>query len=349
MTSTTVLLAEVNVPDALGRPLDVNEAADRLEQTLSGMSLPVRIQGGLVHEGGVRYVATPMNGTRVEQLQQAEGPLADALGVRQVHVAREGDDLAIEVRDEDRSWPRLLTILETLGDRPPLTAVAGREGRGLPVLISMVEPDTWHVAVLGGAGVGKSELLRSLMISLALMYRQSMVQLFGIDLGGRELAVLEAVPHGLTDLATEPRFAAELMLWLMEEGTRRERHAIRRPDLVLAVDDVSRVIQSDPSAAGRLRQLAVHGRRWGIHLILGDSPSAAGAPRPWDHKPGWAVVKAEDRPGRFALITGIRAIPFTAAWLSAADLDLAVRQARTGRRASEAGLVYSIARRDAHG
>ncbi len=337
------------MPGKAEPPLDVNEAADRLERALSGLSLPIRIQGGRVSEDAVRYVVTPMNGTRVEQLQDAEASIARALGVQRVHVARDGDDLAIEVPGERTDWPRLLSILEDIGDRRSLSLVAGLDERGRAVLIPLRQPDTWHVAVLGDVGVGKSELMRSLVLSLALIHRQSMIQLFGIDLGGRELTVLEAVPHALTDVATEPRFAAELMAWLVEEGARRERYGILRPDLILAVDDTSRLIEADHSAAGQLRQLALQGRRWGIHLILADRASTDPASRPWDHTPGWAIVKGGDGTGRFALTAGIRALPFTAAWLTASDLNLAVRQVRTGRRPRRADLFYSISRKELSG
>jgi DNA segregation ATPase FtsK/SpoIIIE-like protein len=340
---------EANLPDTVERPLDVNEAADRLERALSGLSLPIRIQGGRVREGGIRYVVMPMNGTRAEQLQDAEASIARALGVRQVHVAREGDDLAIEVPGEPADWPSLLSILKDIGDRRSLSSAVGLDERGRPVWIPLRQPDTWHVAVLGDAGAGKSELMRSLLLALALVHRQSMVQLFGIDLGGRELTVLEAVPHGLTDVASEPRFAAALMTWLMEEGARRERYGIHRPDLILAVDDASRLIAAGPSAVGQLRQLALQGRRWGIHLILADRPSGDPSSRAWDHTTGWAIVKGGDSPGKFTLTAGIRAIPFTAARLSASDLNLAVRQMRSGKRPRPADLFYSISRKELRG
>lgn len=337
------------MPGTVEHPLDMNAEADRLERTLSALSLPIRIQGGRVCEDAIRYVVTPMNGTRVEQLQDAESSIARALGVDCVHIAREGDDLAIEVPGEAAVWPRLLSILDDVGDRHALSLVAGVDERGRAVLIPLRQPDTWHVAVLGDGGVGKSELMRSLVLSLALIHRQSMAQLFGIDLGGRELTVLEAVPHGLTDVASEPRFADKLMTWLMEEGARRERYGILRPDLILAVDDTSRLIEAARSAAGQLRQLALQGRRWGIHLILADRPSADPASRPWHHTPGWAIIQAGTERGRFSLTAGLRAVPFAAAWLTASDLDLAVRQVRSGRRPRRADLFYSVSRKHTDG
>src|SRR3989304_1542410 len=118
--------------------MDVNEEANRLEQALFGLSLPVRIQGGQVREGGVRYMATPLNRTTTEQFQRGEGSIALA---------------------------------------------GGTDAQGAPPLLPLHQPGPWHAAILGTPGFGKSELLRSMIVSLSLTNRQSVVQLFGIDRG----------------------------------------------------------------------------------------------------------------------------------------------------------------------
>jgi len=323
-------------------PMDVNEEANRLEQTLSGLSLPVRIQGGQVREAGVRYIATPLNRTRTEQFQQVEGSIALALGVPQVHIVREGDGLAIDVPGGDPDRPRLLPLVRSIGDIPRMTVVAGIDDQGAPLLLPLDQPGTWHVSILGAPGVGKSELLRAMVVSLGLTNRQSLVQLFGIDLGGRELAVLEALPHALTDLATEPRFALELLDWLAQEGLRREKYGILRPDLVLAVDDVVRLFDSDRTAGERLGCIADQGKHWGIHIILSGRAGGDESSPAWLRSQGWALVKGGVEPRRFTLRASGRTLPFTAAWLSASDLDLSIRQFRTGRRPGQSTLSYSI-------
>jgi hypothetical protein len=322
--------------------MDVNEEANRLEQTLSGLSLPVRVQGGQVRDGSVRYMATPLNRTRTEQFQQVEGSIALALGVPQVHIVREGDGLAIDVPGGDRDRPRLLPLVRSIGDIPRMTLVVGIDDQDAPLLLPLDQPGTWHVAILGTPGVGKSELLRAMVVSLGLTNRQSVVQFFGIDLGGRELAVLEALPHALSDLATEPRFALELLDWLTEEGLRREKYGILRPDLVLAVDDVVSLIASDRMAGERLGRLADQGNHWGIHIILSGRAASDGASLPWLRTQGWALVKGGVKPGRFTLRASGQAFPFTAAWLPVSDLDLSIRQFRTGRRPGQSTLSYSI-------
>jgi len=322
--------------------MDVNEEADRLEQALFGLSLPVRIQGGQVREGGVRYMATPLNRTTTEQFQRVEGSIALALGVPQVHIVREGDGLAIDVPGGDPDRPRLLPLVRSIGDIPRMTLVVGIDDQGAPLLLPLNQPGSWHAAILGTPGFGKSELLRSMIVSLSLTNRQSVVQLFGIDLGGRELAVLEALPHALIDLATEPRFALELLDWLAEEGLRREKYGILRPDLVLAVDDVVSLIDSDRMAGERLERLADQGNHWGIHIILCGREDGDESSLPWLRAQGWALVNGGVKSGRFTLRASGRAFPFTAAWLSASDLDLSMRQFRTGKRPSRSTLSYSI-------
>ena len=322
--------------------MDVNEEADRLEQTLSGLSLPVRIQGGQVRDGGVRYMATPLNRTSTEEFQQVEGSIALALGVPQVHIVREGAGLAIDIPGSDSGRPRLLSLVDSIGDIPRMTLAAGIDDQGEPLLLHLDQPGTWHVAILGTPGVGKSELLRVMVVSLGLTNRQSVVQLFGIDLGGRELAVLEALPHALTDLATEPRFALELLDWLAEEGLRREKYGILRPDLVLAVDDALRLIDSDRMTGESLGRIADHGKKWGIHIILSGRAGGDESWLPWLRTPGWAHVKAGAEPGKFTCRASGRALPFTAAWLSVSDLDLSIGQLRSGRQAGRSRLLYSI-------
>ncbi|HKR50473.1 MAG TPA: type VII secretion protein EccCa [Pseudonocardiaceae bacterium] len=52
-----------------------------------------------------------------------------------------------------------------------------------------------HAVVIGGPQSGKSTLLRSMLMSLALTHTAEEVQFFGIDFGGGTLASLDGLPH----------------------------------------------------------------------------------------------------------------------------------------------------------
>ena len=161
--------------------------AVRIARTLSSLELPVRVNGGQVREGRVRYHLTPMGATQAEALESVEQAVATALGAKQVRVAREVGGVALEVKSEPESQLRLLPLMHAMGQLKPLTAVLGMATAGYPLTLSLVDPTSQHLLVEGPTGSGKSELLRTLLISLALTSRPSQLQVLAIDPSGRPL------------------------------------------------------------------------------------------------------------------------------------------------------------------
>ncbi len=125
---------------------------------------------------------------------------------------------------------RLLHLIDSLR---PLMVPIGISRRGNPVVLNLARETTHHLW-LANAGVAlQGEVLRTLMLGLALTGRPSDVQVAAIDLSGAELTVLGGLPHGLTDLATDLRFASEVLDWLIEEAQRREHAGVQRPAIVV--------------------------------------------------------------------------------------------------------------------
>ncbi|MQA62247.1 MAG: type VII secretion protein EccCa [Actinophytocola sp.] len=83
-----------------------------------------------------------------------------------------------------------------------------------------------HGAVVGGPQAGKSMMLRTIMMSLALSHTPEEVQFFAIDLGGGTLASLDGLPHcgGVAVARREPdkarRIVAELTTLIAEREAR---------------------------------------------------------------------------------------------------------------------------------
>lgn len=77
-----------------------------------------------------------------------------------------------------------------------------------------------HLAVFGDAGLGKTTLLRTLLISLAATHTPAEFQAYVIDLGGRNMRSLEAFPHvGAVIYADDENFEERLQR-LMEKLSR---------------------------------------------------------------------------------------------------------------------------------
>ena len=299
--------------------------ADRIERTLSGLELPVRVNGGRVSEGRVRYHVTPMGYTRAEQIEAAGADVAAALGAPGVRVARERDGVAIEVRAEDDDHVRLLPMMHAIGDPDPLTAVIGMDEAGRPLTLSLDGGGSRHLWIEGPAGSGKSELLRTIALSTALASRPSQLQLLGVHPAGNQLNALEGLPHTLAEVARDPAAAVELTRWLAEEAEDRLGLEEDRPTLALFVDDGHRLTgDAEGDIAESLRRIWRFGARVGVHLFVaaeaGSSSLRAGAMASEDA----ARAVAAGPPGRFLFDTGTSQVAAQVAWLPAQDLTTAV-------------------------
>ncbi|MEU7433441.1 type VII secretion protein EccCa [Streptomyces sioyaensis] len=107
-----------------------------------------------------------------------------------------------------------------------------------------------HAAVIGGPQSGKTTLLRTLVLSLALTHTPQEVGIYGLDLVGGGLAALSGLPHvggiaGRADRERAARTVEEVRTMLAtREGLFREH----------GIDSVEQL--RDLHAAGRLPQLA---------------------------------------------------------------------------------------------
>lgn len=316
----------------------LNRQADRIERTLSALELPVRVSGGQVREGRVRYHLTPVGATSTESLVQAEQRVATALGAERVRVAREIDELALEVMGEPESELRLLPLMHAVGSLPPLTALLGMTTQGHPCTLSLEDPGTRHLLIEGSASSGKSELMRSLMLSLALTSRPSQLQIMALDSSGRELTCLEALPHALTDVAVGGDFALELVAWLAEEAERRREHLSPRPALVLFVDAFENLISPIQKALIHLtRQIGSVKADSGVHLVIAGRELNGSV-----EFPSMAQASALGARGTFRFEASDCKFDVGVAWMPVQDLDTAVNLARQYPGAVDRGALTAV-------
>jgi S-DNA-T family DNA segregation ATPase FtsK/SpoIIIE len=148
-----------------------------------------------------------------------------------------------------------------------------------------------HVAVAGGSQSGKSTVLRSLIMGLALTHTPREVQFYCLDFGGGTLSQLTKLPHvagvaARLDTERISRTVAEVTAVLterekffLEHGIdsmatyRRRRAAGEFPDephgdIFLVVDGWSEVRQNFDQFIPTFNQIATGGLNYGIHLIV---------------------------------------------------------------------------------
>src|SRR5690606_5858623 len=151
-----------------------------------------------------------------------------------------------------------------------------------------------HGAVVGGPQSGKSTMLRTLIMSMALTHTPEEAQFYCIDLGGGTLAALEGLPHvgGVAVARREPdkarRIVAELTTLINEREERFGalgvdsmndfRNRKRRGEITAEQDpfgdaflivDGWRALRDDfDELEPQITKLAVQGLTYGVHVII---------------------------------------------------------------------------------
>jgi S-DNA-T family DNA segregation ATPase FtsK/SpoIIIE len=166
---------------------------------------------------------------------------------------------------------------------PGLAATIGATDRG-PLTVDLLT-DGPHGLVVGTTGAGKSELLRTLVTSLACRYSPADLTFLLIDFkGGGAFDACAGLPHtvGLvTDL--DEHLAARALRCLRAELRYRERRLREAgvsdlrdylapepalPRLVIVIDEFATLAAELPGFLSALVDVAQRGRSLGIHLLL---------------------------------------------------------------------------------
>lgn len=195
---------------------------------------------------------------------------------------------APDARDVAATWSR---------ERHPrsLVAPAGVGGAGRPLVLDLVR-DGPHALVAGTTGAGKSELLTTLVLGLAVTHPPRRLAVLLVDFkGGTGLGPLAGLPHVVDHVHDlDVAAARRTLVGLRAELRRRERvlAAAGRTDLadldpaqaatparlLVVVDELRALVDDLPDAAATLARLAAQGRALGIHLLLATQRPAGAVP-----------------------------------------------------------------------
>jgi len=330
--------------------------AARIESVLSAHKVSARVWQATVTPRFVRFDVTTALGTRLNKVSNLAEELAFSLGARATRVYREGGVLHVEVPREKSRQVELQPLCSKLTTVPPNCAVLGVDEGGTPLLLRLDSPDVAHVLLAGTTGSGKTALLRTLLLSLAMHNHAGRLQLVLIDPKGRGLELLAGLPHCWQGRAViqDVAEATAVLVALVEEMTRRDRVRRALPQIVVAIDELADLlVTGGKPVAEALTRLTQRGREAGIHVVAATQrPSAAlvgglmkanfpirlvgSVVSPEDAKvaAGVAGTEAERLLGRgdFLLVTKGQVIRFQAAYASSSELAAIVARVRAGGR-----------------
>jgi S-DNA-T family DNA segregation ATPase FtsK/SpoIIIE len=308
--------------------------SERLER-----AMPVHVERAQVVDGWIRFDLTAAPGARLPAPRMLRHEAAAALGADDVHFTKAGEAFALEVPRPDVPPIHLLALLDNLSAIPPLTACLGLASDGRPLLIRLPSREVGNVLVTGGAGAGKTELMRVLLLSLALANRQSQLQLALIDSRAHGLALLAGLPHLLAPAAASPAGAEALLDRLVAEIERREAARVTAPHIVAAIDDFPELLGvSGRNAKALLTHIVQRGREAGVSLVAGARPSPGLGSLPRADFPVRLAGRVDNADqareasglsgsgaerlaghGSFIAVANGQPIPFKAAWLPPGD------------------------------
>lgn len=183
-------------------------------------------------------------------------------------------------------------------NRDRLRVEFGIRADGVPIEIDLKESAQDgmgpHGLLIGTSGSGKTELLRTLVLALAVTHPPTSLNFLLIDFKGRaESARLDALPHSsgvATDLADNPHLAGRLTGAISDELIRRQellrtagsfsslsRYARARaagasvpeiPTLLVIIDEFVELLAAKPDFIDLFVQIGRVGRSLGVHLLL---------------------------------------------------------------------------------
>ncbi|RME83835.1 MAG: DNA translocase FtsK [Caldilineae bacterium] len=258
------------------RQYSLERQADLIEAVLASHKIQGRVWGGTVTPRFIRYDLTAALGTRVQKILALRDEIAMSLGVSDIRVYRQGGAIRVEVPRQQSVIVGLLPLCKSLPKVPPLTAVLGVDEEGVPLLLRLPSPDVAHVLVAGSTGSGKTALLRSMLLSLALHNPQRRLQLALIDPKNRGFAPFRELPHLVRPVASEPKDAVHLLQLVVNEMERRDREKRSSPALLVAVDELADLrMTAGKVVEDALARLTQRGREAGIHVLVATQRPAA--------------------------------------------------------------------------
>ncbi|MEU0462576.1 type VII secretion protein EccCa [Amycolatopsis sp. NPDC006131] len=270
--------------DAATLVLDISPDGNLTSRTMDGAGNIGTADGLGVEE--MRGLVRTLAPLRLSALTASEQPLSGSLEL--TDLLGLGDPYEFDLA---KSW-------ETRSNRDRLRVPIGITADGRPMELDLKESAQDgmgpHGLLVGATGSGKSELLRTLVLALAVTHDSEILNFVLVDFkGGATFTKLDRLPHTsavITNLADELHLVdrmldaiggelvrrQELLRKAGNYGSQRDYEKARTagapldplPALLIVVDEFSELLTARPDFIDMFVQIGRVGRSLGVHLLL---------------------------------------------------------------------------------
>ncbi|MCX7634249.1 MAG: DNA translocase FtsK 4TM domain-containing protein, partial [Syntrophales bacterium] len=294
-TPTLALLDEAERKDTRLKRDSLIANGRLLEQKLADFGVEGRVVE--IRPGPVitMYELEPAPGVKINRITNLADDLALALKAGSIRIIAPIPGKAaigIEIPNPQREIVTLRSVLDhdTFLESPSKLPIAlGVDIVGTPVIADLTRMP--HLLIAGTTGSGKSVSLNAMICSLLFKATPDAVKFLMIDPKRLEFLSYEGIPHLLHPVVVDPKKAAQVLRWAVEEMERRYRllgeagvkgidaynkgiekegaGLSRLPYIVIVIDELADLMMvAQRNVEESLTRIAQMARASGIHLIL---------------------------------------------------------------------------------
>lgn len=277
---------------------DLMANSQLIEKRLEDFDIHVKVTE--VEQGPVitRYEILPAPGVKLSSIVSLQDDIGLAMKTPSVRIAPVAgkNTIGIEVPNSVTNIVYLKELLENAAvktEKFSLPLFLGKTTSGVPLIGDLA--DMPHILIAGTTGSGKTVCVNSIIVGLLYRLDPSQLRFVLIDPKMVELSVYNDIPHLLSPVVTDPKKAATVLNWVVQEmenrykllaavGVRNIRTfnsrvrtekeeadniPSRMPYIVVIIDELADLmLTASDKVEAAITRLAQLSRAVGIHLIL---------------------------------------------------------------------------------
>lgn len=315
-----VVSSEDPQPNSQKQKTEADAIAHQLVETLQSFKLGVDYLGSVVGSAFIRVKLKPHLGVKFTSIVNTSQDLKVHLGIANAPlIATQAGYISVDVPRKSRqiaSFAEYITPL-SLPPTAPVKIALGVNLDGKLVEADLADPNTCHFLVGGTTGSGKSEFLRSLLLSLIMRHPADNLKIVLVDPKRVTFPEFANMPWLYSPIVKDSDRAIELMEQLVGEMDKRYRRfeaagcadvsaynqkaAQVLPRIVCIFDEYADFMAEKDSRNAleqNIKRLGAMARAAGIHLIIATQRPEAKVVTP--------IIRS-NLPGRVALRTASEA------------------------------------------